>query len=893
MDAKQLFNKLAGDLPTHYGLSLASRLTPPNGPTTARIVVISDYPSHQDEKGRGSLTSWAGKEFDKMLRNVGIDRAEVYVTDLVKLKPLKNDISKAEIPWTDPLWADMLKRELEEIKPNVVIVLGSVRRKNIALNALCSRPGSDMSTMKYRGSVLESTLVPGLKVVPTIHPSAIMNQWAWRQLVVADLEKAKSESGFKEIRRKNRRFFTRPTFNQAIQWIDDIIASRKEYCVDIETGKKFHFISCIGLAKSDTETMCIPFIANKGSYWSEREEYEIWKRLAVLLESDIPTIYQNGLFDMFWLTLHGIKVNAHNVWDTMLMFHLLYAELPKGLDTLCSIYTDLPYYKDDVKAHNWNVSDDALWDYNCRDTTGTWECKQRLLEEMKEFQTPKIYLQSLRKWNVLDLYTRTIQPLVADILKTEIRGVKIDTIKRAAAAVELGVKIVEAQARLDAVAGHALNVQSPKQLKEFFYKECGIEEQVNRKTGKVSTSEEILLKIQDKLTFEQRTREEAASTRKRQPSAAQLAKWDLEERVLQAIPAVLDIRGYKKIKKTYLEAQLDPDQRIRCSYNPAGTDFGRLASSKSPLGSGGNLQNIPPGITRDIFIADNCERAPGLHCYEDLPPVQKVDKKGETYEVSQWSIDPLHPPDICVFDTCTMWLAGDLSQAEARIVAYIAPETNMIAAFESGQDIHIYNASLLFDIPYESMHGESPERFIAKHLVHACNYKVGKGRFADTVNIKAKMHGVDVFFTPEKAGTVQQLYYTKFSGIPAFHKFVEDEIKRSHMLWNLMGRPHIFFDRADDNVFRTGYACIPQGTVADMVNIGYVRTAKWYPVVLQVHDSITTQIKPREVEQAMRVMEDSFRIPLNAHGKEFYIPMDFKIGPSWENAKKVKLPRAA
>jgi len=907
MDALQLTSQLAAGIPSTYGISLASRLLPSNGPTNAKIAIVGDFPSHQDEKKRGSLTSWAGVELDKMLKNVGLSRGDVYVTDYIKVRPPKNNVFAMQPGPYDPMWLNMLRTELDAVKPNVVIALGSVKRRNVPLNILCglnpdgsSADGSgklpNLSSMKYRGSVLESTFIPGLKVIPTIHPQAIISQWSWRQLVVADLEKAKAESEFPDIRKRPRTFRIRPKFREVIDYIHDILRSRREYCVDIEL--KAQHISCIGIAKSAEDALCIPFIEHGQPYWSTFEEYAIWRALAQLFETDIPKIFQNGLFDCFWLWLHGIRVNMKNIWDTMLMFHLLYAELPKGLDTLCSLYTDLPYYKDDTKAHKFNVPDEVLWRYNLKDCLGTHECKQHLYAALKGFSAPKVYLQSIRNWNVLGLYTDVIQPLIGELLTTELRGVKIDIAKREEASEELTGKIAAAQERLNEIAGHALNVNSPLQLKAFFFKECGIEEQVNRKTGKVSTSEEILLKMTDRLSAEQRTREEAAAkaTKKRKAPSKQVEKWAREETALRAIPNVLEIRGHKKIKKTYLQAQLDPDERIRTSYNPAGTDFGRLASSKSPLGSGGNLQNIPPGICREIFVADSCESLEGAaHCYDVLPTIPVRDKKDpdKIKEVPAWTIDPLHPPDVCVKDSCMLWLAGDLSQAEARIVAYIAPEANMIAAFESGQDIHIYNASLLFDLPYESMHGESPERFIAKHLVHACNYKVGKARFADTVNIKASMHGVNVFFTPERAGEVMQLYYTKFSGIPAFHVFVEEQIKKSHMLWNLFGRPHVFFDRADDNVFRTGYACIPQGTVADMVNIGYVRVAKRFPVVLQVHDSITIQVKPSQVEDGMKVMTDAFNIPLNAHGKEFYIPMDFKIGPSWENARKIKLPKAA
>jgi DNA polymerase I-like protein with 3'-5' exonuclease and polymerase domains len=63
-----------------------------------------------------------------------------------------------------------------------------------------------------------------------------------------------------------------------------------------------------------------------------------------LLESEIPKVFQNGMFDINYLTRAGIYVRncAH---DTMLLHHVLYPELPKGLGFLGSIYSNESAWK--------------------------------------------------------------------------------------------------------------------------------------------------------------------------------------------------------------------------------------------------------------------------------------------------------------------------------------------------------------------------------------------------------------------------------------------------------------------------------------------------------------------------------------------------------------------
>ena len=106
-------------------------------------------------------------------------------------------------------------------------------------------------------------------------------------------------------------------------------------------------IRCIGFARSKEDVLVVPFIArlSGGSYWGEEDhELRAWACVRALLESEIPKVGQNFLFDLQYLTRVGIR--CRNVrHDTMLLHHTLFPEMQKGLGFLGSVYTNESAWK--------------------------------------------------------------------------------------------------------------------------------------------------------------------------------------------------------------------------------------------------------------------------------------------------------------------------------------------------------------------------------------------------------------------------------------------------------------------------------------------------------------------------------------------------------------------
>ena len=231
-----------------------------------------------------------------------------------------------------------LREEILRVKPNLVVALGGK-----ALWALCGR-----STIKaLRGTSRLSTLVPGQKVLPTWHPAYVQRAYGDRLDLVADLMKAKREMLQPEIHRPHREIWIDPTIEEMYFFYENFIKGQPLLAFDTETAHKQ--ITTVSFAASTDRALVVPFVDKSKPgycYWPTKAlEVLAWRFVWMVLNSGIPLLAQNGLYDMqyFWFK-HGIPVTNY-AEDTMLLHHSLYIEKKKDLGYLGSIYTDEAAWK--------------------------------------------------------------------------------------------------------------------------------------------------------------------------------------------------------------------------------------------------------------------------------------------------------------------------------------------------------------------------------------------------------------------------------------------------------------------------------------------------------------------------------------------------------------------
>lgn len=429
------------------------------------------------------------------------------------------------------------------------------------------------------------------------------------------------------------------------------------------------------------------------------------------------------------------------------------------------------------------------------------------------------------------------------------RGMKVNHTLLAETKQEVQKAIHEKQEELNRLVGRPLNVNSSQQCAAYFYVELGYTPIVNPKTKKVTT---------DDMAMQRLVRGTA-----KQPSIYQ-AK------------LVQEIRGLQKLYGTYLDISFDEDDRMRGSYNPRGTKFGRLSSSKTVFGTGMNFQNLPAEFKK-FLVAD------------DGYMLVEVDKR----------------------------------QAEWVVVAYASNDTNMIQAIKDGKDVHSYTASLMFGVPMDLVtyekdiigHSTNAEaikqlrmddptlckmytpqwprgmslRQCGKKSNHGLNYDEGYLNFALLNEME-----------PTESKRIINMYHGIYPGIRKGHEAVRRQLQNNRTLTNCFGRRVRFMGEWGNDLWKSAYSFIPQSTVVDSLNQGMIRIynddlicVQWnVDILAQVHDSILMQVpievvKDRELFEAYLSKVYDYTSPtLSYNGNDFKIATDAKIGFNWGEHNK-------
>lgn len=785
----------------------------PSGPCPAKIMIVGEAPGENEVREGVPFVGASGQELSRMLQEAGIHRNQCFLTNVVRIRPPGNDIShfiagakkditpqhvyvrdKAVMPCVvDGI--ELLKREIEMCRPNVILAFG-----NVALWALTGQSG----ITSWRGSVMECDLPLALdykpKVIPSYHPAAIMRQWTWRQIGVHDMRRAKTQSEFREVIRPEYKFIIRPDFETAASvlkmLIDRLDAGTAKVSADLET--RAGHIACAGFAWSKTEAICIPLMCTERveGYWSADEEtFLVYLMSKILRHKNCELVGQNFLYDAQY-TYRSWGVIPNLIRDTMLSQHACFSNMQKGLDFLSSMYCEHHlYWKDEGKEWNEKIPEDQYWTYNCKDAVITFEVDDTLQQVVKQMgmQAPHDFQQSM------------FHP----VLRTMIRGVRCDHNKRSMYAMQLQEEIAKREQWIIDVLGFPVNIKSPKQMQDLFYEVLKQKKNINRDTHSVSTNEEALEKI-------------AA----REPLLRPL------------VNKILELRSLGVFLSTFVNAPLDVDGRIRCSYNIAGTDTYRFSSSKNAFGTGLNLQNVSAG---------------GEDGGLDLPNLR-------TYFI---------PDEGCEFFDI------DLDSADLRIVTYESDCKWMKEQFAAGNKPYVEVAKEYYRDPTITKHHPSYKLF--KALCHGTNYLGKPDGLAGRI-------GLGVHETER----IQKWYYGMCPEIKAWQDDLINQVNKRRMIQNVFGNRRYFFDRIEGTVYNQAVAWIPQSTVGLLINRGYRNIAerhKEIEVLLQVHDSLGGQYKSHLRDWSIARIKECVEIPL-PYKDPLVIPVGIKTSPiSWGDCK--------
>lgn len=410
--------------------------------------------------------------------------------------------------------------------------------------------------------------------------------------------------------------------------------------------------------------------------------------------------------------------------------------------------------------------------------------------------------------------------LQAPILEMNMRGVLIDEVQRHELVMTYREELVKLETQLLRILSEGLgwatfNWRSNAQLIKLFYDQMNISPVKKRNT-----------------------KGEMVPTVNRE-ALEKLKGYFYAQPIISHILAMRDLG--KRIG--VLETEIDPDGRIRTSYNIAGTTTGRLSSSMSDFGTGTNLQNIEQRLRR-IFISD-----PGFKFANiDL-------KSGDSFGVGMILAERFGSSKY--LDACE---SGDIHTAVARLAWKDLPWP------ETGQKA--------FADSTEGYRGHSI-RDLSKKLGHGTNY-YGKPH---TMARHTKLP-VDVITD------FQRRYFNEFP-LELWHTGVQSQLLTHGYLVTLLGRKRWFFGRRnDDTTLREAIAYEPQSITSDTINRGML--ALWREnicqLLLQVHDSILVQY-PEDLEDTLlpRILKLVEQPITLSSGRVVTIPAEAKVGWNWAN----------
>lgn len=528
-------------------------------------------------------------------------------------------------------------------------------------------------------------------------------------------------------------------------------------------------------AVPDLSALSVQWDAGENASWAA----ELWTGdyqgdwqalLAALFAADIPKVSHNVKDLMRALLDAGLPAEGF-VFDTALAAYLLDATAGKY---------DLPrlfvaYFNEELPkpAH---LEPDAFSPLG--DQAAAWASLHSYgaaIEALHGVLLPRLREQGMEK-----LYFDVELPLCRVLADMERSGFLVDGGALARFGRELSDTIDRLEQRIYAAAGQQFNINSPKQLGKVLFEDLGLPHGKKTKTG-WSTNADVLEKLKD------------------HPLVAD----------------VLTYRQYAKLKSTYADGLLkviDPDGRIRTSFQMTVTATGRLSSTEP------NLQNIPTRTElgskmREMFVA-----APG-HVLVD----------------------------------------ADYSQIELRLLAHISGDTAMQQAFLSGEDFHTVTAARVFHVPQDQ-------------VTHQMRSRAKAVNFGIVYGISAFSLSQDIGVTVQEAKEYMDRYFATYTGVKQYMTDVVDKAREQGYVETLWHRRRALPELKSSNFNMRSFGervalNMPiQGTAADIIKLAMVRVHSRLAreglaarLIMQVHDELIVECPEEEAPRVEALLQQEMQ----------------------------------
>lgn len=603
-------------------------------------------------------------------------------------------------------------------------------------------------------------------------------------------------------------------------------------------------------------------------------------------KEDIRIIGWNLKFDMHVLARVGIHIKTKDLFDGMIASWLCNENEAKGLKDNTQRVLKVQQDKIDVvlaevsketkKKYGLKANNKPTFDLTRVDLAGQYAMDDAFYTYMLYIH----YLTELEKENMEEIFFKTYPQFLTTLYRMEERGITIDLDKLEQMGKDMDNDLEELEYELLEIAGVQMELTSNQQLTQLLF---GYSE------GYKNPRNDIL---SVNFGFPVLNTTAKGAPQVNNNTLSKLAKKDYKNKRKQEgvkfCNLLLEYKKLQKLKTAFVDGLVDkayPDGKCHPSFNPVGTDSGRISCSEP------NLMQLPNASDEDKYQIRDC-------FIGDIDP-----KTGKRKHI----------------------ISVDYSNLEVRVIAHFSKDPNLINAFLDGKDLHGNTAKMMFRLECDAnevkkLHPNLRQQ--GKVIAFLLQYGGGASTLYESLNGDGELDDIakaecndkkSDFYGCKKGIDVAQrlmdLYFEGFKGIAKFMKSQKKLAHRQGYIRTLVGRKRRLPEIHSDNFGQVSYAerlsinaCI-QGSGADIMVNAQNRIegtnphtmTKYYceeyncepfiaherlkeldcQMLVQIHDELLLECPEENCEEAINIIRDCMVYPF---GENVHLNLPLDIG---------------